>query len=218
MPVRTELFDLTGRVALVSGGASGLGKAVAAALVRHGALVLVAGPDAAQVESAARELDALRDTTGTDPVAAGVALDGRAEAGFTHAVKKAMDVFGKLHVLVNVVGPDSPARPAFELAAGDFASLHEVDAAVRLSQAAGHVFREQHDGRVINIAGGGAAGATAGAMVGWTRALAREWGEYGIRTNAVVGSGATDAVAAAAVLLASAAGAAMNGQTIEATK
>jgi NAD(P)-dependent dehydrogenase (short-subunit alcohol dehydrogenase family) len=195
MAIKTELFDLTGKVALVSGGASGIGKAIAAALVEHGANVVVGSRTQEKVDEAAKELDALRDVSGTDPVAAGVTLDVQSDASVQHAVRKTMDLFGGLHILVNSAGV-MLKMPAFDLKGEDFNRIYDthVTGSLRLAQAAGHIFREQHEGCIINLAsissfadlvGVSAYACAKNAVLGLTRALANEWAKYGIRTNAI---------------------------------
>lgn len=195
MAIKTDLFDLSGQVALVSGGASGIGKAIAAALVQHGAKVVVGSRTQDKVDEAARELDGLRDNTGVEPVAAGVVLDVQSDASVQHAVKKTMDLFGGLHILVNSAGV-MLKKPLFDLQGAEFNNLYDthVTGSLRLAQAAGHIFREQHDGCIINLAsissfadltGVAAYAAAKNAVLGLTRSLANEWAKYGIRANAI---------------------------------
>lgn len=195
MPVPTEMFDLTGQVALITGGGSGIGRACAEALIRHGAACIIGGRTLEKVEAAAEELDALGDDTGEDPVCAAVQLDVASDASVERAVRKAVDVFGGLTIVVNSAGIMCKT-PTFELTAEQVNHVFDVNytGSLRVAQAAGHIFREQHAGCIINIASVSsfmdltevtAYAASKSAVLGLTRSLANEWAKYGIRTNAI---------------------------------
>lgn len=195
MAITTDMFDLTGKVALVTGGGSGIGKAIAAGLIRHGARALVGSRTLDKVEKAAEELDALGDRSGEDPCAAAVALDVQSEASVERAVRKAVDLFGRLDILVNSAGV-MLRKPTFDLQAGEFNNLYDihVTGSLRCAQAAGRIFREQHAGCIINIASissfadlveVAAYAAAKNAILGLTRSLANEWAKHGVRTNAI---------------------------------
>ncbi|MCC7191683.1 MAG: glucose 1-dehydrogenase [Phycisphaeraceae bacterium] len=195
MAKQTNPFDLTGKVALITGGASGIGMAIAAAFVQSGAKVLVGSRTQDKVESAAKVLDGLRDDTGEDPVAGGIVLDVTNDGSVERAVRKAVDLFGRLDILVNSAGA-MLRKPTFELKCDDFTKIYEthVTGSLRCAQAAGHLFYEQHSGCIINLASISsfvdlievAAYASAkNAVIGLTRSLANEWAKHGIRTNAI---------------------------------
>ena len=195
MAIATEMFDLTGKVALVTGGASGIGKACAQALIKHGAKVLIGSRTREKVEIAENELSQLIEPQGDETFAAGIELDVTSVASVQRAVKRAMDLFGRLDILVNSAGW-TIKKPTFDLTPDEFNQLYDthVTGTLRCSQAAGHLMREQHGGAIINIASVSsyvdlievAAYATAkNAIVGLTRSLANEWAKYGIRTNAI---------------------------------
>ncbi len=195
MPISTQLFDLTGQVALVTGGGSGIGKACAAALIAHGAKCILGGRTLDKVEAAAIELDALGNTSGEEPVCGAVALDVANDASVSRAVKKAVDVFGGLDIVINSAGVMCK-KPTFDLTGDDVNDLYNihVTGALRVAQAAGHIFREQHRGCIINIASISsyvsltevtAYACAKSAMMGLTHSLANEWAKFGIRTNGI---------------------------------
>ncbi len=162
---------LTGRVAVVTGGASGIGAACATLLEESGAVVLVA------------------DLGGDDPVdvtdrAALDALAGRIDAEH-----------GGLDVLINAAGVLTPNLPVDELPTDDFRRAYEVNVigTVNTCQAFSPLLRARR-GAVVNVASQAAlvslpmqAAYTAakGAVAALTRSLAIDWAEAGVRANAV---------------------------------
>jgi len=198
MPIRTALFDLSNQVALVTGGATGIGKEIAKALVQHGAHVLIGSRTADKVTAAVAELR--RDTEGDgadpiEPIVEGVSLDVTNDASVEAAMKKCIDLFGRLDILVNSAGV-MVKKPTFDLTMAEFEMVYSshVTGSFRCCQAAGHLMREQHAGCIINVASissfVGLTEVTAyasakSAVLGLTRQLATEWAKFGIRTNAI---------------------------------
>lgn len=195
MSKETGMFDMTGQVALITGGGSGIGKAIAAAFIRQGAKVLIGSRTKQKIEDAVKELNLSVESTDGQDAAAGVSLDVASDESAEAAVNEAVDVFGRLDVVVNSAGIMCK-KPTFELSAEEFNNLFNihVTGALRCSQAAGHLMREQHSGCIINIASissfvdlveVAAYAAAKSAMMGLTRSLANEWAKYGIRTNGI---------------------------------
>ncbi len=198
MAIRTSLFDLTGQVALVTGGATGIGKDIAKALVQHGAQVLIGSRTMDKVEAAVTELRRSTEADEADPIepiVEGVSLDVMNDASVEQAMKKCMDQFGRLDILVNCAGV-MVKKPTFDLSMADFNMVYDshVTGSFRCAQAAGHLMREQHAGSIINIASISsyvgltevtAYAAAKSAIMGLTRQLAVEWAKFGIRTNAI---------------------------------
>jgi NAD(P)-dependent dehydrogenase (short-subunit alcohol dehydrogenase family) len=181
-------FDLTGRIALVTGAARGLGRAVAVALARAGADVALGLRDAGSDHGAVAEIEALGrralplqlDVTDLD--------QGRA------AVDATVERLGGLDVLVNNAGGGVPMQPAEEVSEADFDRVWSVNvrSTYFLSAAAARVMRD--DGAIVNMAsqaglvalpGESAYCAAKAAVIHLTRCHAVEWGGRGIRVNAV---------------------------------
>ena len=184
------MFDLSGKVALVTGSTRGLGYEMARALARQGAHVLVNGRDAIQVQ---RVVTALQSEGGQ---ASAAAFDV-AQADPSQAMLDAWWTAGNgIDILVNNVGIRD-RRDAFALETGDFQRLFDVNVMgpLALSRAcAARLIEARRPGRIINITSiagqiansGDAAYTTAkGALSALTRALAAEWGTHGITVNAV---------------------------------
>lgn len=198
MAIKSKAFDLTEKVALVTGGASGLGKAVAQALVEHGAKVLIGSRTKEKVDQAVTDLRRATETDEADPaepIIDGVSLDVTSDDSVDAAVKHCMDEFGRLDILVNFAGVIIK-KPTFDLTVSEFRNVYEshVTGSYRCAIAAGHIMREQHSGCIINCASissfFGLTEVTAyasakTAIIGLTRNLAVEWAKFGIRTNAV---------------------------------
>lgn len=191
----SNAFKLDGQVALVTGGATGIGKGIAAGLLDHGAQVLIGSRRQENVEHAVSELGSSATNNTADPPIAGAALDVTHDESVERACRRAIDLFGRLDILVNCAGVGL-AKPTFELTASEFNEIHEihVTGTMRCCQAAGHIFREQQQGCIINIASISsyvdlvnvtAYAVAKSAVLGLTRALANEWAKHGIRTNAI---------------------------------
>ena len=187
--VTSDLFDLSGRVALVTGGGSGLGLAMARALASHGARVYINGRNAGALgEACARASD-----QGTTLLAA--PFDVSDEAAAAAALSRIAEEEGRLDILVNNVGKrhradiDAIGTDVFM----DMLQTNVVAAYSLACIAARHMAANSY-GRIImlssNIAGRGRAGDVAyisgkGAIESLTRSLACEWGDRGILTNAI---------------------------------
>ena len=195
MAVHTQMFDLSGMVALVTGGSGSIGGAIATGLVSHGSSVLIGARNIEKAEQVARQLNQQAAADETDPIAAAVQLDVTCDNSVERAVCKTVDLFVRIDILVNVAG-QTMFKPTFELTTDEFQHLYDthVTGTLRCAQVAGHLFREQHRGCIINLASISsfvdlveitAYAAAKNAVLGLTRSLANEWAKYGIRTNAI---------------------------------
>ncbi len=184
-----DLFDLTGRVAIVTGGCSGIGQAMALALGRYGARVLLAGRTTSKCEVAEAELRA----AGVD--AGFLTVDVRYPQDAREMVDEALARWGRLDILVNnaAISPDAPALEMSVEAWREVMSI-DLDGAFYCARAAGRVMREAGSGVIINItslsgmlgyANQAAYAAAKGGLTMLTRVLAVEWAPYGIRVNAI---------------------------------
>lgn len=187
-----QLFDLTGQVALVTGGSRGLGLQMAEALGEAGAAVMLTSRKAADLEEAAAHL------AGKGIQAQWVAADASQPADVQRVVDETMHRLGRIDILVNNAGATwgAPAED-YPLEAWDKVMNLNIRSPFLFAQAVGKasMIPNQH-GRIINVAsiaglGGSmdvkfiAYGTSKGAVVNFTRTLAAEWGAYGITVNAV---------------------------------
>jgi rhamnulose-1-phosphate aldolase/alcohol dehydrogenase len=178
-----------GRIALVTGAASGIGKAIAARLAADGACVVIADLDAAKATDAAAEL-------GTTDVAVGVACDVTDPDAVRAAVDATVLAFGGIDLVVNNAGL-SISKPLLETTEQDWDLQHDVMAkgSFLVAQAAAKAMIDQRlGGDIVYIASKNAlfAGpnniaysATKADQAHQVRLLAAELGEHGIRVNGI---------------------------------
>jgi len=183
-------FRLDGEVALVTGGASGIGRAIALAFARVGARVAVLDRDAEAGAEVAAEI------TASAGKAEAHALDVTDAPEVDRVFADIFEHHGRLDVLVNSAGI-AIRKPAVELPLADWERVMAVNAtgSFLCARAAARHMLEGDGGRIVNIASimGFSGGiypnvsyqTSKGAVVNLTRALAVEWARRGIRVNAV---------------------------------
>jgi len=195
MAARTihQLFDLTGKTALVTGGSRGLGLQMAHALGEAGAKVMVSARKADELEQAVAELQA----KGID--ARWIAADCAREADIDRLVTDTLHRMGDVDILVNNAGASwGAAAEDHPVEAWDKVMNLNVRGYFLLSQVVGkRSMIPRRSGRIINVASiGGLNGNPAymktlayntskGAVVNFTRTLGAEWGAYNITVNAL---------------------------------
>ncbi|WP_329191844.1 MULTISPECIES: SDR family NAD(P)-dependent oxidoreductase [unclassified Streptomyces] len=186
----SELFSLDGRVAVVTGGSSGIGRAIAGALARAGASVVIV----ARKES---ELTATVDELAADGCrAAWVSADLSAREGVRAAAEQATEVFGEPDVLVNSAGINL-RPPMGELGEDvwDATMAVNLEAPYLLGQRFGPGMAERGFGRIIHITSqqahrafvqSGAYGVSKGALESLARSQAEAWSPHGVTCNTLV--------------------------------
>ena len=192
----TNYFDLTGRSALVTGAAGGIGSAVAEALAAAGASVLVTDIDK---DAAAAVAQRISETGAT---AEGCALDVGDRASADAAVAQAAALTdGVLHILVNNAGVTAPAMFA-DISEDNFERLLSIHVmgTFRCSQAALPFLATDGTGRIINVTSAAGLTGTLGqvnysaakaGIIGITKSLARELARKKILVNALAPLAAT---------------------------
>ncbi|WP_309050485.1 SDR family NAD(P)-dependent oxidoreductase [Streptomyces sp.] len=196
MTDRTGLFDLTGRSALVTGAAGGIGSAVAGALARAGAAVLVTDVDGEAAAAVAGKLSAAGLSADS------AALDVTDRTAADHAVSRAAALAeGTLHILVNNAGVTAPAMfdKLEEESVRRLIDIHLMGA-FHCTQAALPFLATDGTGRVINVTSSAGLTGTLGqvnysaakaGIIGLTKSLARELARRRILVNALAPLAAT---------------------------
>ncbi len=178
-------IDLSGRAAIVTGAAVGIGRATAEVLAAAGAHVVVADIDEAAAVEAARSIQG----------AVATPADVRDPASAAAAVRAARDAFGPVHILVNNAAVWT-VKPFDEMGLEDY--RRDLDVALVgtmvMSRAVLDGMRDTGYGRIVNLASDAgrigeplitAYSAAKAGVIGFTKALAKEVGPHGITVNAV---------------------------------
>ena len=178
-------YRLEGKVAVVTGGGSGIGKATAVRFAEAGARVVVAGRRQAS-------LDSVADEVGGVAVVCDVTDESEVERLFGEAKQR----LGSVDVLFNNAGMSGPIMPLTEMdtARWDECVAVNLKGAMLCMKHAGRLMCEQHSGSIINVSSlmglrgypmRAAYSATKFALIGMTEALAHEVGSCGVRVNAL---------------------------------
>ena len=187
----TKLFDLTGKNAMIVGGAGGLGKLVAQAFAENGANVCIASRTESKLQAACEELKAL-----TGKEFKYYVMDAGVEEQVEAAAAAANADFGHIDILVNSQGVNKK-HPALEFPMDEFDEVMHDDVASILMTCKhfGKYMKENGYGKIVNVTsvrgkiatkgpGNAAYCAAKGAVDMLTKQLASEFGPYGITVNA----------------------------------
>ncbi|MCX4994909.1 SDR family oxidoreductase [Streptomyces longwoodensis] len=186
----SELFSLDGRVALVTGGSSGIGRAVAEALARAGARVVIVARREAELARAVGELEALGAR------AAWVSADLGTRAGVRAAAEEAVAAFGEPDILVNSAGVNlRPPMGEVGEDVWDTTLAVNLEAPFLLGERFGPGMAERGFGRIIHISSqqahrafvqSGVYGVSKGGLESLARSQAEAWSPHGVTSNTLV--------------------------------
>ncbi len=182
-----ELFDLSGKVAIVTGTSRGLGQYFARALAKAGADLLITSRDISRLTEFKQEIKSLGRK------ALPVQLDVLSQSDIENMVDMAMKEYGKIDILINNAGLNI-RRPGTEVSQQDWDTVLDTNlkGSFFCAQAVAKEMIKRKYGRIINVGSctcvfgmEGIAPYTAsrGAILSMTRSLAAEWGKFGITVN-----------------------------------
>ncbi len=201
--MKDDAFSLEGRVALVTGASRGIGRAIALVLAGRGAHVLVSS----------RKLESCRDVVDEISGRGGSAESLACHIGDPEGIERAFHVIDKRHGRLDILVNNAAANPFFgPVLDMDLAAYQKtVDVNIRgyfwASVQAGRRMREAKRGAIVNVAsvngvrpmeGQTVYSMTKAAIINMTQGLAKEWGRFGIRVNAIL-PGITETKFAAAL-------------------
>ncbi|MCL4764626.1 MAG: glucose 1-dehydrogenase [Hyphomicrobiaceae bacterium] len=181
---------LAGRIAIVTGGAAGLGKAIVEDLARRKAAVLIADRDAA----AARRLE--QQVAAAGQIATAVETDVTDPASLEAMLGAAVDRFGRVDMLVNNAGVLGPLLPLWETTDADVARVYEINvrSVFTCTRLVARHMMERRSGAIVTIASvagkdgprnASIYGSSKAAVIGLTKSWGKELAPYGVRVNCV---------------------------------
>ena len=186
----SDQLDFTGKVAIVTGGGTGIGFATALQLARLGAAVVIASRTADELERAAQKI---RDESGGRCLA--VPTDVKDEDAVIALVERTVAEFGRIDVLINNAG-GTRMGPLESIPTKGWDSIFDLNmkSAYVATREAGRHMIAQGSGAIVNISsgagingvrGGAHYSAAKSALQMFTRVTAAEWGKHGVRANCV---------------------------------
>jgi 3-oxoacyl-[acyl-carrier protein] reductase len=198
-----DLVDLDGRVAIVTGGGTGIGAATAARLAAHGADVAIAARTVEDLERTAATIEA---DTGRRCLV--VPTDVKDEAQVVALVERTVDALGRLDILVNNAGgtrlgplrtlPTKAWDASFDLnVRAAYVATREAGPHL-LARGSGAIVNVSSDAGVYGVRGGAHYAAAKAALQMFTQVTAAEWGPHGIRANCIAVGGIASERASAA--------------------
>lgn len=186
----TNELDFTGKVAIVTGGATGIGYATALQMAKLGAKLVIASRTVDELEAAAKRI---AEESGSECLA--VPTDVKSEDACIALIERTIDAFGRIDILINNAG-GTRMGPLEQIPSRGWHSIFELNthSAYYCTREAGKHMIEQRSGAIVNISsgagmngvkGGAHYSAAKAALQMFTKVTAAEWGRFGIRANCV---------------------------------
>jgi gluconate 5-dehydrogenase len=188
----SDMFRLDGKIALIMGGAGGIGEAISEGFSVQGATVIISSRKQDAIDKAAAGIQA---KTGNEVI--GITSDVTNEESVAELVRKVVAKYGTIDILVNAMGLNIK-RDAFEFPMDDWRQLMDINITgtmIACKQVGAQVFKAKKAGKIINLSSVRAISGKAGGNVGYsatkgavnmiTKSLALEWAPYNINVNAI---------------------------------
>ncbi len=184
-------YDLTGKVAIVTGAGCGMGEATSKLLAAHGAIIIVNDIDAKRAERVATEITHLNGT------AMAITADVSDYSQVTRLVETVFQTYGRIDILVNNAGVLRRRMSVEEIPdeEWDLVMRVNVKGVFNCSKAVMKIMKQQRDGKIVNISssagrstselGGAHYTASKAAVLGLSRHLARELAPFNVNVNAI---------------------------------
>lgn len=183
-------FDIANKVAIVTGGGTGIGRTIATEFAKAGADVVVASRKQANLDSVAEEIKAL----GRQSLA--IATDVRIPEQVDNLVKQTVDRFGRIDILINNAGASFMCA-AEEMTPNGWDTIVNINlkGTFLCCRAVGKVMIQQKKGKIINFASTAGVngsprmahyGAAKAGVINFTKSLAMEWAQHNINVNCIV--------------------------------
>ena len=187
----TNLFDLTGKVSIVTGGNGGIGKAIALGLAEHGSDIVIAARNEKKTE------DVVKQILAKGRRCIGIQCDVLQRSDITKTIEAAVNELGGLHILVNNAGIGQGGEPPQDITIEWWQQVIDTNltSPFVFSQAAYPAMVKCGGGKIINIgsgysikaaAGNAAYAASKAGLWNMTRSMALDWGEDNIQVNMIL--------------------------------
>lgn len=186
-----QIFNLNGRVAIITGASKGIGAEIAHYLSANGALVIISSRNQSELDTKAREINL---ATGNEVI--GIAANAGNAKDLNYLVKTVQENFGRIDILVNNAATNPVFGPSIECSDESLSKILEVnvEGVFKLSKLVYPLMKSLGEGTIINIGsisginpeeGLGMYSVSKAALNMLTKVLAKEWGKDGIRVNAI---------------------------------
>ncbi len=190
--IKKPTFDLTDKVAIVTGGTKGIGYAIAATFAMYGCDVVITSRHQDDCDRCANDIQTLYSAK-----CLGISADSSKKEDIDIVVAKTIETFGKIDILINNAGISGKTAPIFEQSEADFMKVIETNlkGCYLFAQAVAQEMAKQgNGGKIVNTASVGGLvgdrnvapyGSSKAGLLSLTKTMANEWARYGITVNAV---------------------------------